>query len=58
MKEGTPLVVHNVNVNNAYRHRIGIGKHTSSNAIDDDQEFQEQHDHSTGSITHSDGLII
>jgi hypothetical protein len=46
MKEGAPLVVYNVNVNNAYRHRIG--KHTSSNAVDDDEEFQEQHDHSTG----------
>jgi hypothetical protein len=45
MKEGTPLVVHNVNVNNAYRHRIG--KHTSSHAVDD-EEFQEQHDHITG----------
>jgi hypothetical protein len=41
MKEGSPLVLHNVNVNSAYRHPIG--KHTSSNAVDDDHEFQEQH---------------
>jgi hypothetical protein len=43
MGNETYLVVHNVSVNNAYRHRIG--KQTSSNAVDDDEEFQEQHDH-------------